>query len=136
MKDLKVGDAFEVEFQITDKMIRQFAEMSGDDNPIHLNQEFAQKTEFGRRIAHGMLSGALISSALTKSMGANGIYLSQSLKFQQPIFVDDKILIRLKVLSVKVELGIAQVETLVQRLNGDVCVKGEAIIKSHNYMKL
>ena len=62
--DLKVGDTFSTTREITDEVIRAFAEVSGDHNPIHLDEQFAAKTRFGRRIAHGALSGAFISAVL------------------------------------------------------------------------
>jgi len=59
--DLKIGDEFSTTRKITDELIRRFADLSGDYNPIHLDDEFAKGTRFGRRIAHGMLSAAFIS---------------------------------------------------------------------------
>ena len=53
--ELKVGDSFSIERQVTDKLVKQFAELSGDHNPLHLDDEYARGTRFGRRIAHGML---------------------------------------------------------------------------------
>jgi 3-hydroxybutyryl-CoA dehydratase len=62
--NLQIGDVFSTSKQITDAVVRAFAELSGDYNPIHLDEEFAAKTRFKRRIAHGMISGALISAVL------------------------------------------------------------------------
>src|SRR6476660_8531724 len=62
--DIKVGDTFTTTREVTDGLIRDFADLSGDYNPIHLDEEFARGTRFGKRIAHGMLSGAFISSVL------------------------------------------------------------------------
>ena len=62
--DLKIGDSFSTSRKVTDELVRKFAEVSGDYNPIHLDEEFAKTTRFGRRIAHGMLSGAFISAVL------------------------------------------------------------------------
>lgn len=62
--DVKVGDTFSASREVTDELVHKFAELSGDYNPIHLDEEFARTTRFGRRIAHGMLSGALISAVL------------------------------------------------------------------------
>ena len=58
--NLKIGDSFSTSKQITDSVVRTFAEFSGDYNPIHLDEEFARNTRFAKRIAHGMISGALI----------------------------------------------------------------------------
>ena len=62
--NINVGDTFTKERLVTDELVRAFAEVSGDFNPLHLDEEFAATTRFGRRIAHGMLSGAFISAVL------------------------------------------------------------------------
>jgi acyl dehydratase len=124
----KVGDHKSISVQVTDKMVHQFAEMSGDFNPIHLDDEYAKKTRFGRRIAHGMICGSLISRALAMELGTAGIYLSQNMKFLNPVFIDDVVTIELTVLSLRAEKGIASIETIVKKQTGDVCVKGEAMI--------
>lgn len=124
----KVGDRVKLEIQVTDDMVRKFAEVSGDYNPVHMDDEYAAKTMFKRRIAHGMLSGALISQALGQKLGPGGIYLSQSLKFMSPIYIDDHITVELLVTAYREERGIGNIETLVKRANGDLCVKGEALI--------
>ena len=90
--DLKIGDFFSTKRKVTDELIRKFAELSGDFNPIHLDEEFAGSTRFGRRIAHGMLSGAFISSVLGYEFKERKIvYLSQTMKFIVPVFIDDVI---------------------------------------------
>lgn len=124
----KIGIKKKVSVKITDQMVRQFAELSGDRNPIHLDEEHAKKTRFGRRIAHGMISGAIISRALAMELGSGGIYLSQTLKFLKPVFIDETIHVELTVTHLREEKGIATVETLVTKDNGDLVVKGEAII--------
>jgi 3-hydroxybutyryl-CoA dehydratase len=125
---LKVGDEREVRVKITDKMVRQFAEMSGDNNPIHLDEAFAKTTRFGRRIAHGMLTGALISRALTSEFGDGGVYLGQTLKFVSPVYIDEDIRIQLLIRAAREEKGILFVETNVTKTNGDIVAKGEATI--------
>ncbi len=128
MSAFKVGDRKSVTVQVTDKMIRQFAEMSGDYNPIHLDDEYAKNTRFGRRIAHGMICGALISRSLAMELGPGGIYLSQNMKFLHPVFVDDVITIELHVATLREEKGIASIDTIVKKQTGETCVKGEAMI--------
>lgn len=114
--------------KVTDQMVRQFAEMCGDFNPIHLDEEYAKKTRFGRRIAHGMIVGALFSRALNETMGGGGIYLGQNMKFTSPVYIDDEITIELHVTNMRTERGLANVETLAKKTNGEICVKGEATI--------
>ena len=130
----KVNDRVSVTIQVTDKMVRQFAEMSGDFNPIHVDEEYAKGTRFGRRIAHGMIAGALISRALATKLGPGGIYLSQNLKFLHPIFIDDTITIELFVKALREEKGIGTIETLVKKQDGEVVVKGEALIMKGEFV--
>ncbi|MFN7730230.1 MAG: MaoC family dehydratase [Bdellovibrio sp.] len=125
----KVGDTRSVTVEITEKIVQQFAEMSGDFNPVHMDEEYAKKTRFGRRIAHGMISGALISRALAMELGPGGVYMSQTLKFMQPIFIGDTVTIELKVVSIRAERGFVSIETLVKKqATGETAVKGDAMI--------
>lgn len=126
--NVDVGFTKSATVTVTDKMVRQFAELSGDHNPIHLDDAYAAKTRFGRRIAHGMICGALISRALVECIGEGGIYLGQSMKFVNPVFIDDTITITIKITAMRKEKGIATVETNVTKENGDMVVKGEAVI--------
>lgn len=125
---IDVGFTASITVQVTDKMVHQFAELSGDYNPIHLDDEYAKGTRFKRRIAHGMIVGALISRALVDGIGRGGIYLGQSLKFVNPVFIDDFITITIKITGLRKEKGLATVETNATKANGDLVVKGEAVI--------
>ena len=127
-RDREVGFKVSVELQITDKMVHQFAEMSGDFNPIHLDDEFAKKSRFGRRIAHGMIMGALISRVLNEKIGSGGIYLAQNLKFVNPVYIDDVVILELTVTGLRKEKGIATIETIAKKSSGETVVKGEAMI--------
>lgn len=130
--DRKVGDVITETITVTDEMVQLFAKCSGDFNPIHLDDEYAKSTRFGRRIAHGMISGALISRVLAMKLGSGGIYRAQNLKFLKPIFIDDEVTVILTVQSLREEKGFASVETLVKNKAGDVCVKGDATIMFGN----
>ena len=131
----KVGDKKVITIPITEKMVQLFAEMSGDYNPVHMDEEYAKTTRFGRRIAHGMLSGALISRALAMELGPGGIYLSQELKFANPIFIGDTVEVQLEVVMYKESKGIGKIETIVRKTTGEVCVKGEAMIQRGDFVK-
>ena len=127
--DVNVDVGFSASFttHITDEMVHKFADVSGDRNPIHLDDEYAKTSRFGRRIAHGMLVGGLISRALVDGIG-RGIYLAQSLKFVNPVFIDDVVTVTVKITGLRKEKGIATVETNAYKANGDQVVKGEAMI--------
>ena len=86
----EIGDTSTVEKEITEDVIADFAEVSEAFNPVHTDPEYAEETMFGGRIAHGMISGALISAALA-DLDGDIIYLSQDLQFQDPVFPGDTV---------------------------------------------
>lgn len=127
--NLKVGDKFSTERRVTDELVRKFAEVSGDYNPIHLDEEFAKTTRFGRRIAHGMLSGAFISAVLGYEFKERKIvYLSQTMRFVAPVFLDDTVTATAMVTHIREDKGIVTLETLCTNQKGETLVKGEAAV--------
>jgi acyl dehydratase len=127
--DIKVGDKFSTERLVSDELIRKFADVSGDYNPIHLDEEAASKTRFGKRIAHGMLSGAFISAVLGYEFSERSIvYLSQTLKFTAPVFIGDTVTATATVTNIREDKPIITLETICTNQNGDVLVKGEAAV--------
>ena len=127
--DLKIGDKFSTTREITDELIRKFAELSGDHNPIHLDEEFARTTRFGRRIAHGMLSGAFISAVLGYEFKERKIvYLSQTMKFTAPAYLGDIITTTASVTKIREDKRIVSLETVCTNQNGEATVKGEAVV--------
>lgn len=127
--DLKTGDAFSIKREITDELIRAFADLSGDHNPIHLDEEFAARTRFGRRIAHGMLSGAFISAVLGYEFQERKIvYLSQTMRFTAPAFIGDTITTTATVRDIREDKGIVTLDTVCTNQAGEVTLKGEAVV--------
>ena len=127
--ELKIGDKFSTSKQITDEVVRKFAELSGDYNPIHLDEEFAAKTRFGRRIAHGMISGALISAVLGNEFKQRKIvYLSQTMKFIAPVFIDDTVTATATVAKIREDKKIVTLETVCTNQNGEPVVRGEGAV--------
>ena len=126
--ELFVGYKANETIKITDKMIRQFAELSGDYNPIHMDDEYARTTRFQKRIAHGMILGALVSRLLTEKIGTGGIYLAQSLKFSNPVFIDDDITFEFEITKLHMKRGLGVVETNAKNPSGEFVLKGEATI--------
>src|SRR5829696_7863319 len=93
-----VGDSAEVTKTIEQSDIDAFARVTGDHNPVHVDEEFAKTTRFGRRIAHGMLTASLISAVLANKLpGEGSVYLGQTLKFVAPVFPGDAITVRVVV---------------------------------------
>ena len=127
--DLKVGDTFTITKEVTDEAVRKFAEVSGDYNPIHLDDEFAAKTMFGRRIAHGMLGASFISAVLGYKLSAQKIvYLSQNLKFIAPVFIGDTVTARATVREIREDKPIVTIETTCENQSGETVITGEGRI--------
>ena len=126
--DRDVGYKASETIQITDKMVRQFADMSGDNNPIHLDDAYAAKTRFKGRIAHGMILGALVSRLLNEKIGSGGIYLAQTLKFSNPVYIDDFITFELEITKLHKTRGFGIIETIAKKATGEIVMKGEATI--------
>jgi len=127
--DLKIGDKFSTERYVTDELVRKFAEVSGDYNPIHLDEEFAKNTRFGKRIAHGMLSGAFISAVLGNEFKNRKIvYLSQTMRFTAPVFLGDTVTAMGTVTNIREDKGIVTLETVCTKQNGETVVTGEAVV--------
>jgi acyl dehydratase len=125
----KVGDSACFSKTISDADVRAFADVTGDHNPLHLDDEFAKNTRFRRRIAHGMLSASLISSAIANRLpGIGSIYLSQTLKFVAPVYLGDTITVRVTVTAVREDKPILTLETICENQNQEVVVKGEATV--------
>ncbi len=127
--ELKIGDKFSSERLVTDELIRKFADVSGDHNPIHLDEDMAKGTRFGRRIAHGMLSGAFISAVLGYELTERKIvYLSQTLKFTLPVFIDDTVTTTATVTNIREDKPVVTLETVCTNQNGETLVTGEAVV--------
>ena len=126
---VEIGDVHEFAKTITEDDVQRFAVVSGDVNPIHLDQEYAQKTAFGKRIVHGMLLASLISSGLANNLpGVGAIYLGQSLVFKRPVFLNDTVIVRLSVEEVRLDKPIVTLNTTVSTAQG-VSVEGQATLK-------
>lgn len=103
-EDLQVGMSASVSRTVSEADILMFAGVSGDTNPVHLDEEFAASTMFGSRIAHGMLSAGLISAVFgTRLPGPGCIYLSQNLKFKAPVKIGDTVVATVTVKELKHE---------------------------------
>jgi len=124
-----VGDTATITKTITQDDIHQFAELVGDLNPVHVDEEFARKTRFGKQIAHGMWGASLISAVLgTKLPGPGTIYLSQTIKFSAPIFPGDTITARVKAIMVREEKAIVTFETVCENQDRNRILEGEAVV--------
>lgn len=126
--DIDVGMTASYWQTVTGDDIQRFAAISGDTNPVHLDQAYAEKTPFKGIIAHGMLSAAFISTVFgTKLPGAGCIYMSQSLRFKAPVRIGDRVEARVTVTAVDREKKRASFETLCL-VGEQVVLEGEAML--------
>ena len=126
---LKVGDTFSISREVTDELIRRFAEVSGDYNPIHLDEEFAAKTQFGKRIAHGMLGASFISAVLGYQLSERKVvYLGQALRFLAPVFIGDTVTAKAVVREIRADKPVVTIETTCENQNGELLITGEGKI--------
>ena len=122
-----VGDKYTTTREVTAELIRDFADLSGDHNPIHLDEEFARSTRFGRRIAHGMLSGAFISAVLGNEFDARKIvYLGQTMRFTAPTFIGDVITTTATITDIRKDKNIVTLTTECRKQTGELTLTGEA----------
>lgn len=125
----KPGDTAAVTRTITQADIERFADLSGDRNPIHLDQKYAAGTRFQGCIAHGMLTSSLISNVIGNHLpGLGSIYLGQKLQFVAPVFPGDTITARATVTSVRPDKLIVTLETVCANQRGELVVTGEAVV--------
>ncbi|HEY0321276.1 MAG TPA: MaoC family dehydratase [Pyrinomonadaceae bacterium] len=127
--NLQVGDTDSLTKTITNEDIRTFADLTGDNNPVHLDDDFAKTTRFGRRIAHGMLSAGLISAVLANKLPGTGtVYLSQSLSFVAPVYPGDTVTARVTVTKVREDKPIVTLETICTNQRDEPVIRGEAVV--------
>ena len=128
--DIKVGDKASISKTVTDQVVRTFAEVTEDFNPVHVDAEFAAKSLFKERIAHGMLGAGLISAVLgTKLPGPNTIYLGQEMKFLAPVKIGDTITAEVEVLEKIDKPKLLKLKTVVRNQSGTVVIDGIATVK-------
>ena len=129
MPSFQRGDTASRTTTITDEMIRAFAELTGDANPVHLDDAYAAGTRFGRRIAHGMIAAGLISAALANDLpGPGTVYLSQTLQFKAPVFPGDTITTTVAVKTVRPDKPIVTLGTVCTNQDQKVVLEGEAVV--------
>jgi len=128
--DIKVGDSASVSKTITEGDIVTYAGITGDFNPVHIDAEYASKSMFKERIAHGMLVSGFISAVLGYHLpGPNTIYLGQEVAFKLPVKIGDTVTATATVTEKKDEKRIIKLQTTVTNQRGEIVVDGSAIVK-------
>ena len=125
--EITIGQTAEYSKLIETRDIQLFAAVSGDVNPVHLDAEFAATTQFGECIAHGMLSGAIISAAIAMELpGPGTIYLGQSMRFSLPVKIGDTITVKLEVTDKKDKRRMVTLDCKVYNQHAKLVVSGTA----------
>ena len=125
--EITIGQTATYSKLIEERDVQLFAAVSGDVNPVHLDAEFAATTQFKNRIAHGMLSGAVISAAIAMELpGPGTIYLGQTLRFHAPVELDDTITVKLEVVDKKDKRNFVTLECKVYNQHDKLVVSGSA----------
>jgi 3-hydroxybutyryl-CoA dehydratase len=128
LEDLSVGQSAEISHTVTDQDIRAFAAVSGDNNPVHLDEAYAAATPFKTRIAHGMLSAGYISAVLGNRLpGPGAIYISQTMNFKRPVRIGDEVKTRATVSAIDAERARVTLATVCE-VAGKAVVEGEAVV--------
>ena len=127
--ELNVGDFVESIKRIEDKDVEMFSEVSGDKNPVHLDEEYASTTRFKHRIAHGHLVSSLFSALLgTELPGEGSIYLAQDIRYLKPVYLNDEIRAVVKVVECDTTRNRVKLETNAYNQNNEMVISGMAEI--------
>ena len=124
--EIEIGLTKQFQITITESMIDDFAKISGDYNPLHMDEKFAQSRDFKNRVCHGMLLGSLFSRLIGMYVpGKYGLYFSQTLNFVNPTIVDDTVTVTGKVISKSESAKIIELKTTIKN-SSHVLVDGKA----------
>ena len=129
LRGCKVGQKTTFSELIDDKLVRGFADVTGDHNPIHVDDAFAKKSKFGQRIAHGAILFGIISRVLAEDVpGPGTVYLSQLINFRFPVFINDTVTLEVTITELLPKNG-AKLSTVIKKQTGEVVADGEATVK-------
>lgn len=125
--DLQVGQTAERIATLTSENVQAFAELTGDRNPLHFNEEFAAGTRFGKLVVQGGLTTGLLHALVAEDLpGPGTVFLSQDWKFTAPVFIGDTITAEAKVLSIHESKPVTEIEFTVRRADGEKVLEGVA----------
>ena len=128
-EDIQIGDKASFTKTVSESDVYQFAGITGDFNPIHINSEYAKQTMFKERIVHGILTTGFISTVIgTKLPGPDTIYLSQKVDFKAPVKIGDTVTAEVEVLEKKDGKNIIRLRTIVKNQLDQIVVDGEAVV--------
>lgn len=127
-KNINTGFTYKKTVLVTEKIVQDFALCTGDNNPVHLNENYAKGSKFKNKIAHGLLIGSFISAVLGNEFPGHGtIYISQSLTFKSPVFINDSITIFIEVLRGS-NNNRMHLKTMCMNKDNSIVIDGEAVV--------
>ena len=133
LDDIEIGQKEKFEVVVTESMVNAFADISGDYNPLHVDENYANSTNFKQRVCHGMLLASFFSRLVGMYLpGKNALYFSQSVKFVSPCFIDDKIHVEGEVLEKSNASRIITLKTTITNDSGQCLVDGQAKVIVRN----
>lgn len=128
-EEIEVGQSAEFTKSISDEDVMSFAKITGDFNPVHVDEVAAANSQFGGRIAHGMLTAGLISAALAgKLPGPGSVYLSQTLRFTAPVRIGDTVTATVRVIEIMTAKRRVRLSTVCTNQKGVTVLEGEALV--------
>ena len=126
--DIRPGDFAEIKKKMTLEMVKNFAIISGDYNPVHLDEKYASKSRYKKQIIHGLMATSLFSGLFgTKLPGEGCVYKSQNIRFKRPIYINDLVTARIEVISVELKSKVISFETK-GLVNKKIMIDGESEI--------
>lgn len=127
---LRIGDKALLRKAFTEDEVFQFANISADKNPLHLDKDFGEASVFGQRIVHGMLVASLFSGLIGMELpGEGSIYLGQSLTFKAPVAIDEQVTASVEIINIREDKPIVTLRTVCINSEGRVVIEGEAVVK-------
>ncbi len=125
--EIDIGLKYFFKVIINDEIVSSFAKISGDFNPLHMDEQYAVKTKFGKRVCHGMLLSSFFSRLVGMYLpGKNALYFSQNLNFVGPCFIGDKIIVKGEVIDKSEATRMIKIETTIKNKEGKFLIKGNA----------
>lgn len=126
-ESVQIGQEASLEHHITENDVQTFADLTGDHNPLHLDEDFAGTTKFKKRVVHGMLTASFISTIIGMTLpGPGSLYLGQDLNFKRPVFLGDTIHVRVKVAQKVISTRMVTLETVILNQDAKTVISGTA----------
>ncbi len=123
--DIQIGENTSFHKKISKELLENFAQLSGDFNPLHMDEIYAKETKFGKRVCHGMLLSSLFSQLVGMYLpGKNSLYFSQSLNFKSPCYIDDEVIVEGEIIEKSSALQMVTMKTKITNQHGMCLIDG------------